>query len=99
MSSFIFLPPHPDLLIFSIVFLLDTILTVYQRVEFVMAESRVDRRLRFLRSGINANFTITCKDREWRVDRGVLATESEYFQKLCIGDFSVRFRIQILSNR
>lgn len=55
-----------------------------------MAESRVDRRLRFLRSGINTDFMITCKDREWRVHRSILAAESEYFQKLCIGDFSVR---------
>ena len=52
-------------------------------------ESRVARRLRCLRSGVNANFTILCKDREWKVDKGILVAESEYFEKLCIGDFTV----------
>lgn len=54
-----------------------------------MAESRIERRLRYLRSGTNANFTIKCKDREWKVDRGILSAESEYFEKLCIGAFAV----------
>lgn len=31
-----------------------------------MTESPVERRLRYLRSGVNSNFTITCKGREWR---------------------------------
>ena len=89
------LPPQPDLLIFFILFLLDTTHSIYRQLVSMMAESRVDRRLRFLRSGINADFTIVCKDREWRVHRSILAAESEYFQKLRIGDFSVwtmRFR-------
>ena len=54
-----------------------------------MAKSRVDRRLRFLRDGVNANFTVACKDRTWRVDSSMLAAESEYFEKLCHGEFSV----------
>jgi BTB/POZ domain len=53
-------------------------------------ETRAARRLRFLRSGINANFTVVCKGREWKVDRGILAAESEYFEKMAIGGFSVR---------
>ena len=56
---------------------------------FEMPENIVDRRLRYLRSGINADFTIACGDREWKVDKGILCAESEFFEKLCTGPFSV----------
>ena len=55
-----------------------------------MDENRVERRLHYLRSGKNTNFTIRCKGREWKVDRCILSVESEYFEKLCIHEFSVR---------
>lgn len=54
-----------------------------------MTESRVDRRIRWLRDGVNANFTINCKGRVWKVDGGILAAESSYFERLCIGGFRV----------
>ena len=55
----------------------------------IMTESRVDRRIRWLRDEVNTNFKITCKGRVWKVDGGILAAESSYFERLCIGGFQV----------
>ena len=52
-------------------------------------EARIARWLRMLREGKAANFTVICGDREWKVDKGILIAESDYFETLCLGNFGV----------
>lgn len=54
-----------------------------------MAESRAERRLRYLRSGTNSNFTITCRGREWKVHKEILSAETDFFEAMCFGKFEV----------
>lgn len=51
--------------------------------------SAVSGKKTLLETGKYSDFTITVNERQWRVHKSVLCTQSEYFDGMCGGSFKV----------
>lgn len=61
-----------------------------QKAEAAATTHHVPLLSGLLGSGKYSDLTLTCGSRSWKVHKGVLCLQSDFFAKACDGDFKVR---------
>ena len=57
-----------------------------------MAGISAEKGRELLESGDYSDFLIVCKGKEWKVHKGIVCSESEYFKTVAKGNFDVSIR-------